>query len=71
MPQSIFVPSGATVYLAGEVKLSSGFSGAYPALVGRHVSSHLNGRHYDGSTTGGQLLLKLLLIVIGMDITKR
>ena len=55
MPQSVFVPAGATVYLAGEVKLGSGFSGTYPALVGRHVSSHLNGRHYDGSATGGQL----------------
>lgn len=55
MPQAVFVPAGATVYLAGEVKLSSGFSGNFPALVGRHVSSYLYGRHYNGSTTSGQV----------------
>lgn len=54
MPQSVYVPAGATVFVAGEVKLSSGFSGAFPALVARHVSSHLYGRHYDGSTTSSQ-----------------
>ena len=54
MPQSVYVPAGATVFVAGEVKLSSGFSGTFPALVARHVSSHLYGRHYDGSTTSSQ-----------------
>ena len=34
--------------------MSSGFSGTFPALVARHVSSHLYGRHYDGSTTSSQ-----------------
>ncbi len=55
LPQSVYVPAGATVFVAGEVKLSSGFSGAFPALVARHVSSYLYGRHYDGSTTSGQV----------------
>lgn len=54
LPQSVYVPAGATVFVAGEVKLSSGFSGAFPALVARHVSSYLYGRHYDGSTTSSQ-----------------
>tara|TARA_Y100000114_G_scaffold133521_1_gene133009 strand:- start:454 stop:3000 length:2547 start_codon:yes stop_codon:yes gene_type:complete len=54
LPQSVYVPAGATAFVAGEVKLSSGFSGAFPALVARHVSSHLYGRHYDGSTTSSQ-----------------
>ena len=54
MPQAVFIPAGATAYIAGEVKLGSGFSGTFPALVARHVSSYLYGRHYDGSTTSSQ-----------------
>lgn len=52
--ESVYVPAGATVYIAGELKLSSGFSGTMPYIVGRCVNSHLQGRFYDGSATGGQ-----------------
>ena len=50
----MFVPAGATAYLAGEIKLSSGFSGNRPSLYAKHANSFHNGKHYDGSTTSNQ-----------------
>ena len=52
--ESVYVPAGATVYLAGEIKISTGFSGNRPYLRAQHANSHHMGRHYDGSTTSTQ-----------------
>tara|TARA_Y100001937_G_scaffold53991_1_gene74513 strand:- start:357 stop:2849 length:2493 start_codon:yes stop_codon:yes gene_type:complete len=53
--ESIYVPAGATVHLAGEIKLSSGFSGQFPSLYCRHVNGRFdNGAYFDGSTTSAQ-----------------
>ena len=53
--EALYVPAGATVYLAGEIKLSSGFSGQFPSLYCRHVNGRMdNGAFYDNSTTGAQ-----------------
>lgn len=52
--EAVYVPAGATVYLAGEIKLSSGFNGAYPLLVGRSINSYLSGRYFDGSSESNQ-----------------
>jgi len=53
--ESLLVPAGATVYIAGEVKLSSGFSGNRPYLYARHANGgYRNGAHYDNSTTSSQ-----------------
>ena len=54
MTESVLVPAGSTVYLAGEIKLSSGFSGEYPYLYATHSNSYHVGKHYDGSTTSAQ-----------------
>ena len=53
-PESVYIPAGSAVYLAGTLKLSSGFSGSMPALVGRSVNSAHQGRYYDGAASGGQ-----------------
>ena len=53
--ESILVPAGSTVYIAGEIKLSSGFSGTLPYLYCRHANgSYNNGAHYDNTTTSSQ-----------------
>lgn len=52
--ESVFVPAGATAYLAGEIKLSSGFSGNRPHLYAKQGNSFHNGKHYDGSATSSQ-----------------
>ena len=54
MTESVLVPAGSTVYLAGEIKLSSGFSGQYPYLYTKQANTYHRGLHYDGSTTSTQ-----------------
>jgi len=53
--ESLFVPAGATVYLAAEIKLSSGFSGQFPQLHCRNGNGRYdNGAYFDDTTTGAQ-----------------
>lgn len=52
--QSILVPAGSTVYLAGEVKMSSGFSGNRPYLYARSAQGYRRGQHYNGTSTSDQ-----------------
>ena len=54
LTESIYVPAGATCYLAAEIKLSDGFSGTYPYILCRQANSYHDGRHYDNSTTSTQ-----------------
>ena len=54
LTESVLVPAGATAYLAGEIKLSDGFSGNRPYLYAKNANSFHAGRHYDGSTTSVQ-----------------
>lgn len=52
--EMVYVPAGSTVYLAGEIKISSGFSGTYPRIYAKAANSYHDGKHYDGSTTSSQ-----------------
>ena len=46
--ESVYVPAGATVHVAGEIKLSSGFSGNIPYLRTRAVQNYDGGKYSNG-----------------------
>jgi len=48
--ESMLVPAGATVYVAAEIKLTSGFSGNMPFLMARTQQQHNRGAYLTGPT---------------------
>jgi hypothetical protein len=48
--ESMLVPAGATVYIAAEIKLTSGFSGNMPFLMARSTQQYNRGAYLTGPT---------------------